>query len=306
MSSSIQYKLLNLEIAPPEGVWQKIAEELDESASGFRFPEKLRQLAVTPPAGTWEKITTQLDEELVTGTVSEKLYAAEILPPAAAWNKIKTTLDTEHATRRRISPLLKYAAAAGIIGLLAFGAMQLIRPGTKNTGTVSANGSIPAIEAINHANAGLDAANDNEGRVVNTDADDQEAREDAALEASKKTYAKLEMTPAKKADIASAFRFSSYINPDDINEHSSSGYEEALSQDDIKASRYIVLMTPDGHFIRMSKKLSNLVCCVSGEEQDKNCRTQVDKWRKQLACSDASHPGNFMDILSLVGSLQDN
>ena len=72
-------------------------------------------------------------------------------------------------------------------------------------------------------------------------------------------------------------------------------------------SRYIMLMTPDGNIIRMSKKLSTLVCCVSGEEQDADCKDQLQRWREKIACAPGTHsPGNFMDILSLVSSLQDN
>lgn len=312
MDKSVQHKLLNLETTPPEGVWQKITEALDDAASGMQFPKKLQELAIAPPVAAWEKIAASLDDETFDTPIAAKLYAAEALPPAGAWHKIQASLDSTHEDviprRHRIPAFVKYAAAAVITGFFAFGALYLFNPGTKkaDTDTASLKDVIPVIEAIDHANAGLDAANEEASNTMAPNTDEQEARNDAALEASKKTYAKLDITPSKKADIASAYRFSSYFDDARLDEHGSQGYEEALSPEETKADRYILLMTPDGHFIRMSKKLSNLVCCVSGEEQDKNCKSQVDKWRKQLACSDASHPGNFMDILSLVGSLKDN
>ena len=71
-------------------------------------------------------------------------------------------------------------------------------------------------------------------------------------------------------------------------------------------NRYIVLMTPDGNIIRMSKKLRNLVCCVSGEEVDKDCVDQMKKWREKIANPAATHtPGNFLDLLHMLNSLQD-
>lgn len=307
MNTTIQHKLLNWETTPPDGIWPKIAGDLDDAAAGFQFPRKLQEMAVAPPAGAWENIVAGLESAT---PAAVKLYAAEITPPAAVWNNIQHSLDvTQEAAipeHRRLSPLLKYAAAAAIISFLAFGALQLLKPGKRETEIVSGKSATPSIEAIEHANAGLDAAHEEADNTVAVSTDDQEARNDAALEASKKTYAKLDIAPSKKADIASAFRFSSYVDEADPGQHGSEGYQEGVSPEEAKADRYILLMTPDGHFIRMSKKLSSLVCCVSGEEQDKNCKTQVDKWRKQLACSDVSHPGNFMDILSLVGSLQDN
>lgn len=68
-----------------------------------------------------------------------------------------------------------------------------------------------------------------------------------------------------------------------------------------------MLMTPDGQFIRMSKKLGDLLCCVSGEEQDPDCIDQMKRWRQKIAISNLTpSPGNFMDILNLVKSLQEN
>lgn len=305
--SSVQHTLLNFELAPPEGLWQKIADELDDSASGLQFPAKLSGLAVEPPVAVWNKIADSLDAELVSEDISAKLYTAEVIPPAAAWNKIQTSLDAEKDAavpqHRRFSPLLRYAAAAAVIGLVAFGALQFIQPGKKNTGIASSNDLrgtgtvVPVVTErpdIQHADV-----------VIN--ASDEEARNDAALEASKKTYARLDIPVQKRTDVAAAFNFAHLLSAEDIHESGNSGYEEGFaSVENNNTNRYIVLMTPDGQFIRMSKKLSSLVCCVSGEEQDANCRNQVQKWRKQLACSNTAHPGNFLDILSLVGSLQDN
>jgi hypothetical protein len=288
-------------------LWKKIADELDDSASGLQFPAKLSSLAIEPPAYIWNNIAGSLDAEGVSEDISAKLYTAEVIPPSAAWKKIQTSLDAENETEvpghRRLFPLLRYAAAAVVIGLVAYGALQFFQPGKKDTPVVSLNNLpvtgtvIPVVSErpdIQHADI-----------VINTN--DDEARNDAALEASKKTYARVDIPALKRTDAAAAFNFAHLLSAEDIHESGNSGYEEGLASEvNYTASRYIVLMTPDGHFIRMSKKLSNLVCCVSGEEQDANCRNQVQKWRKQLACSNTAHPGNFLDILSLLGSLQDH
>ena len=52
-------------------------------------------------------------------------------------------------------------------------------------------------------------------------------------------------------------------------------------------------MTPDGNIIRMSKKWSGLVCCVSGEEQDEDCKNQIKKWQKKIATAYSSIPWQF-------------
>jgi len=306
--NSVQHKLINYELAPPEGLWQKIAGELDDLASGLQYYAKLSNLEVAPPAFVWNKIAQNLDAELMSDDIPAKLYAAEVIPPAAAWNKIQTSLDAAKEAavleHRRLSPMLRYVAAAAVTGLIAFGALQFLQPGKKNT-EITSSDKFPETETVALVPSVTERPEIQHADVV-TNTSDEEARNDAALEASKTSYARLDIPVQKRTDMASAFNFAHLVSTGDIHESGSSGYQEGLASDDNHANRYIVLMTPDGHFIRMSKKLSSLVCCVSGEEQDANCKNQVQKWRKQLACSDAAHPGNFLDILSLVGSLQDN
>ncbi len=305
MSSTVQHKLQGLEQIPPEGIWLRIAAELDDSALGQKFPATLQNTAVLPPARCWEEINALLDQDIASHDMAGRLLNTEIPPPQSAWDKIRSTLDDEVAQPgiRRKSPWLKYAAAASLIGILAFGAVTLMNA-DNDTSTTNV---VPVIKTETPVPATVDTdLPESEKEATALVPDEEEARNDAALEASKKTYAKLDVPSRKRVEIASQFSFSHYLPDEELSEHSSSGYEEALVAPASTVNRYIVLMTPDGHFIRMSKKLSDLVCCVSGEEVDENCKTQMEKWRKQLAGSQAAHPGNFMDILHLVGSLRDN
>ncbi|MFN8290916.1 MAG: hypothetical protein U0U70_11700 [Chitinophagaceae bacterium] len=310
MSTSIQQKLLQYEVTPPAGAWKNIAAELDEAALEYKFPAALNNLSVTPPSDTWDKIVETLDNTYRNEDISAKLYAAEVIPPTAAWVNISAALDAGHTApvpeRRRLSPFIKYAAAAVVTGFLALGAIRFFNGDKKPVETASFTPKNTVAEAISHdVPAPVTAVKEENNNIAVPDQGD-EARNDAALEASKHTYAKLDINPSKVSAIASGFRFNEYADQEDLGDQATNGFISATSPDSENANRYIVLMTPDGHLIRMSKKLSNLVCCVSGEEADQQCKSQMEKWRKQLACSEASHPGNFMDILSLVGSLQEN
>ena len=65
-------------------------------------------------------------------------------------------------------------------------------------------------------------------------------------------------------------------------------------------------MTPEGNIIRISKKLSDIVGCVSGAEQDKECLDQLKIWQQKMANPKSTHSSaNFMEILNLANSLQD-
>ncbi len=311
MSNEIQHKLYNYEVTPSAEVWQKIVAELDDAALEHRFPARLYELAIQAPPAVWSKIVQRLDAPEIAEDLSSKLYTAEVIPPVATWDKIKTTLDTgsEEAmpSRRRLTPLLRYAAAAVLIGLIAFGSAQLFNSNTNNKNVAVSKmpspptGNIPSPALTNNLPSPVD-------NKVATSNNDDEARNDVALEASKKTYAKLDISPQKRMDIvANGFRLAGYGNPGTVLQGTVEPDEaDQQGQGNAIADRYIMLMTPDGNIIRMSKKLSDLVCCVSGEEQDANCKSQMEKWRKQLACSSPAHPDNFMDIFSLISSLQDN
>lgn len=274
MSNGVQNKLIGYEVTPPPGVWDKIAAELDESELHHVFPSTLYQAEVAAPVGLWNKIETELSAE------------NDVIIPK----------------RRTITPWLRYAAAAVLIGLVAWGGIQLLNDKKENdpvalSGTTQPQNGNPGIST-----AIADPVILKDQPEVNSDKAD-EARDDAALEASKRTYAKLEV-PAnayKLKNIASDYHFASDI---DLTEPGDNYVAERDPAD--LNSRYIVMMTPDGHFVRMAKKLSNMVCCVSGEEQDKDCVDQMSRWKEKMACSPTGHStGSFLDILSLIKSLDD-
>jgi hypothetical protein len=312
MSSGLQNKMYNLEVTPPAGVWGKIAAGLDEAELHLKFPSRLHTISVNPPAHIWQKIAATLDEPVFINDYSTKLSGIEMDPPSAAWNKIKASLDAENAAaipeRKRLLPFLKYAAAAVIIGFLAWGGLRLFN--NKSADAIEAKQDIKQpgntettlpTETVNLADENSDMP------VVATSAD--EARNDAALEASKKTYAKLDVSiSTSKIKKAANFFFASEDN-DYIPAGTTRGLtiEPEVTPVIDNSKRYIMLMTPEGYIIRMSKKLSELVCCVSGEEQGKDCVDQLKIWREKIASPSTSHSsGNFMNILNMVNSIQEN
>jgi hypothetical protein len=285
MNTVIQHKLYHYEELPPLSVWQDIEKELDAAKGDQQLKEKLFAQQVIPPLSVWNTIDAALATEMAED-LSARLYETEVAPPAAAWVNIETALDTRPV--KRISPLRKYAIAAALIGIMVLAGIKFLNP--------SSGHDIAGIEVKKTTPSAppspLDLVIDNEPKDNKVA---EETRNDIALEQSKRTFAKLDMNRRQKARIASGFHFASNNDDQLIADNTASEI----------ADRYIVLMTPEGNFIRVSKKLGNLVCCVSGQEQDKECKDQVEKWKKQLACSSASHPGNFGDILSLISALQE-
>ena len=254
---------------------------------------KMYKYEVSPPASVWERIVVDLDASDLSQDYPGKLYAQEIMPPATAWARIAASLDANSPQKNRSSlvPLFRYAAAAAIIAALVWvGSMVMNREKTGSPEVARVETPKQQTQPVNNTPSAI-TKKDPEKNIEPTIT--EEARNDAALEQSKKTYARLNVPTRSKIRNTTGFHFSL----DQV---------EPLSAEDADpATRYIVLMTPDGNFIRMSKKLSDLVCCVSGEEQDQDCVDQLKKWRNKMATSAAYSPGNFGDLMDLVKSLQE-
>ena len=282
MSDRLQYRLYNYEVNPPEKVWGKIASSLDESHLSETFPSKLYNLEATPPSGVWEKIENSLYEE----------------PQTAV------------PIRRKYSARFRYAAAAILIGLVAFVSFLIINNPNKYE---------IAINPSEEKDSVSDKPSENMIPTDDSVDESQEERDDAALEASKQTFARLDISPQRIIAMNPEFLTRPVEARRNINELSPeetyrdiyySSINSAIHLDADKyniSDRYVMLMTPDGHIIRMAKKLGDLVCCVAGEDTNEECTDQLRKWRSKIASAPiAPSPGNFLDILDLVNSLKEN
>lgn len=260
---------------------------------------KMTNYEVVPPANVWDKITAALDESELDAEFPSKLYNAQIAPPAMAWDNIQAALEPVQG-EARVIPLAKkrpafirYAVAAIFIAVAALGVVRLVSKGSSDeTGIAGLNGA----DTVNKAASPTDSNTIPAGEPSLPVPDKRDM-----LIAQAEPVSKKETRKSNLPRIASALytyndsENDQYINPlYDYNEPSQK-----------IADRYIMLMTPEGNIIRMSKKLGNLVCCVSGEEQDADCKSQLKKWQEKLATSPAdASSGNFLDILSLVNSLE--
>ncbi|MBL7740462.1 MAG: hypothetical protein JNK14_14690 [Chitinophagaceae bacterium] len=287
--SSLRNKLYNSEQNPPAKAWDKIAAALDESHISDKFSSRLYQSEVLPAEIVWDKISIALDEN----RIAERLYNTEASPPVSAWDKIVGSLDTGHTPvipmPGKSFPLFRYAAAVVFIGAVAFGVIKLVGGNNKPV-----NESMATSEEHNipvRQEAPLPEDNDqviNNKSPENTVPDVVTSHSSSTDETRPNPVKRAKAGYALNGDISPTEAFYAY------NEHTPN-----------LADRYVMLMTPNG-IIRMSKKLGDIVCCVAGEEQTDDCKDQIRKLQEKLATTPvAAAPGNFMDILSLISSLNE-
>jgi hypothetical protein len=256
---------------------------------------KLYNYEQTPPAKAWDKIAAALDESHLSDAFPSKLYNSEVTPPAAAWDKITTSLDGEEGPKvvrmeKRGFAFLRYAAAVLVIGLITLG---IVKWTGSNKGTTSATEGLATTQEHQSTDKQTpppdeNSIADNNPERENTIPDENIPHSSSSLIKTTK-YRKVKDSNISDENITPTSAIYAY------NEHTPN-----------LAERYVMLMTSNG-IVRMSKKLGNIVCCVAGEEQDKDCKDQIKKWQEKLAASPvAPAPGNFMDILGLVSSLNEN
>lgn len=279
MNSSWTDRIKQMEVPPPEEGWDKIAASLDESFIGHEFPSTLHHAEINPPADTWNKIEESLHVE-----------TTPVIPVQPIGNRV---------------PFIRYAVAACLIGLISFAAIRFLS--MRNTkGEVV---SIPVSAPIN------DRASDSNSSSLPPQTDT--GKEAGTPEETKHDYARLDQTSRAITSKAGnrlynspAQLFSSLSGEMMLEKNPEIQYSHRAavndSPEDKDVTRYLMFKDSEGRFIKISKKLTSLFCCVSGEEQDENCNDQLKKWREKIASSSfIPSPDNFMDILDLVSSLQD-
>lgn len=110
MKPTNQHILLNLEVAPPEGLWNQLSARLDTefNQAEQRIAHKLDVSSIEPPPGLWSSIAENLPLPFETETSEETVPARK---PA-----------------RVISvPLWKVAVAAAVFIILSYGGWYLFR-----------------------------------------------------------------------------------------------------------------------------------------------------------------------------------
>lgn len=261
-----------------------------------RLRDKMYDWEANPPAPVWDRVRAALDESESAARFPNRLHEFEAEPPANAWAAIAASLDAEPAEietpapvvtiRRSRTQWMRYAAAILILAVAGFGIRFLTMDDQSTLAELPAlptsKAAVPEVKPTNNLPAlGEHASNDS-------------LKNSLANSATHRRFSSRE-----------ELQFASEANQDYSDEMDKNLYVYEDHQPRI-AEKYVTLMTPEGSFIRMSKKWSHLLCCIAGEDPNAACNMQLKAWQDQLAESPiAPAPGNFMDLLDLVNSVSE-
>jgi hypothetical protein len=279
MSSELKNKMQQYEVTPSTWMWERIAAAIDDAHLSENFPVKLYEYEQAPPADAWNKISSQLTDTIEEGKA--------IALPKRNWN------------------FLKYAAAAVLTGLIAWSAFILFhKTKEQNSFAVKTN---PVINAPQQTDTANTSVMNNEAKNITT-ADTKINKSNLATALVRNNSSSL-----KERNLNSPVALvSSSADNDRFNlpvGHLQPAVAVNTDVSLVDGNRYFTMINPDGYIVRISKKISDIICCLYNSPSDVNspCKEQVDKWREKVAKAPINGtPGSFMDIVDFINCIEDN
>ncbi|HEX4957409.1 MAG TPA: hypothetical protein VFV46_04475 [Lacibacter sp.] len=268
LDTEYQHQLHTFTIPPAENVWTAIEEELnwkqqDEAISASLLDQKLE-----PPAFIWENVETSLAKGS-DSLLAEKLAAAELEAPERVWPAIEDTLHPKAkviSINKRIAAIYRYAAAAVIVGLMAWGAFQILNQPEEVTAITGSKPTIKSIITTNDTNAQPKSVAVTKSTVKTSEV----SKDLMAFQQPKKVS-------LRKSTIDEVM---SHENP-------------AVQSTDFSETNYLLVVDDKGDLIRVSKKLSTMDCVKNSNMpvdavtalQVKDCEDKIKRLQQKLATS---------------------
>lgn len=302
MREEVIKKLYDFEADPPGSVWSNINASLEEEMNP-EFANKIYDAEIPPPATSWNKIVGALGVN-TPDEYQNKLYNIEAEPPPGAWKNISSALDE----KGRVLSIVKYAVAASLVGVMAFGAYKLLHQKTKDVVGIAkakppqkndSTDNQPGIQknALAETDPALSNNLPKEGKFT------PKASDDGLVKSSRQTgkYIIQTAVPSLATSSASACEFQESSLKGEIP-----GNCSLVSNSD----PYLMFMNPNGYLVRISKKLAETLGCfyTNGNSKEyRQCQKQIKKWGEKIAqTATTTSPDNFMNILDVIKSAQDN
>lgn len=276
-----------------------------------QLKNKLEQFEAIPPQGTWDKIAIELDETALYKNISGKLINYEAIPPAGIFKNIITVLERDQpkqiAPVRKISSIYTWVAAASVIVAIATVALLFsdrekaiqvaVIPKTNTNQT-----GVEQMPSVNTVNSSLEIHKQLKQEL----ASNRVLRDERLHNADYK-----DIQPAAVGFVAS--KPSVQINPPHIKVKESI---TELASRFVLNGKYITILGPNGEIKKISLKLFNAVYGqdLNSSDLDHNSlienvvwEKKLSEWRNKIVQSGyVPSSSNGMDILNLKELIREN
>jgi hypothetical protein len=313
LESKLKTKLFGLNSIPADSNWDIIEEDLKEFADTKRIAKKLNKINETPPAGIWNRIEEQLNEDFVNSKLAKHLSAIEMNPPEKSWNTIVSELNTTTSVLpfvRKDSRFIKYAAAAVVVGLIAWGGVNFLKRDTNKPVVASMAKGEKAKPIIPSPVQNTEILNSDKTVIASTIDTKAPLKKQVSTKEKKTTIIQTD-----KDIIASLNSFqNNHAGTEEIiaevnNAQRNKKAGIVNNESDTVAPRYLMYLSDDCSIVKVSKKLADLQCIYNkdgGVTQNalaslnkQSCDDLVKSWQEKLAKAPLSSfdPLELADIL---------
>jgi hypothetical protein len=285
---------------------------------------RLYNMEVHPPDEVWNRLSASLDEINADNSIAQKLQALEVDPAHTAWEKIKYELEDSPAyaigKRKSIAiPFRRLAAAAIFIGLIISAYFLFFNK--QNAGDNIVKTDIPkTTEKITSPETKApdfkkpEVPDDKLATV--TQIKPQRAQAGVMLAALKSNNLP---SPGRIAP-AEPLHSSTGNEPEMTEEIKEKIFKEQIDDLSLIASndRYVSMVSADGRMVKIPARFLNLAPYLQDKssandyldilfEESTYWKEKFREWRQKLAQSSVTPSvNNFFDIIGLLNSIQDN
>lgn len=314
VENSFKKKLLGVNTNPPEGVWEKIENKLEIDFSDDRVATKLLNISETPPAEIWNQIDSQLTEETFNQKFSV-LKNLEVSPPENYWSKIVAELETEAKVipiKRSRTFFVRYAAAAVIIGVLAWGSVQLMSGNktTEKTLVTKEEAKQPVTESALTNTNNLPSENSTPVTIPEKTPEEIIASNAPAKTKIRRTGTSNTVSLASVSTPQTSHTNSEEIIADINSIQKNKPADTANAAADPAAPRYLVYLNDEGELMKVSKKLADMKCLYNKNgdiSQDalasinnQVCNDLVKSWQDKLSKTPINLSFNPLEMADIL------
>ncbi len=293
MSGNWQHKILQYDIPPPEEVWNKIADQLDEE---YR-PEEIG--------------------------ISQKMYNYEISPPAFILDKVLKELVSDELPGQEGKvfsfPFKRAAIAAIAVGLVVITLIYFVRPGSSPENQNSAASIIPSVPLPNSGASSLPGVDDvtksitpSEVKIPTTSEtiDEKPNERGNDITRGNRNTKHVSLSPVVAASAISPISVSA---PPIYDGNGNIIMDENLVS--APDENYIIVTSPNGEQTKISRKFLKMLSVMNGGTDDYymnaenfEWKLRFEEWRSKLLQQASYIPtaNNFLDIMDLKELLQEN
>lgn len=316
MNSEMQRRLYEMEVTPPQAVWEKLSLNIDEINEDNRIVKKIFNVESSPPAIVWEKLSFSIDEINGDNRLAQKILNVELAPPAAVWEKIDSTINVIEETPVPKKGVLinfkRLAAAAIFIGLIAT-SWILFRNKNNSAVAEETNRSIPDQTAIK---PNANSKKVEEPSSINPQSDVQTPVEHAASVSSK--------TRAMKNPVYASSRNKNQISIEPeivqyavLTTPSNKSFDRSIDDLSLVTSdqNYYTMVNANGRLVKIPAQLASLAPHLQDKpiSEDYNevmfgegnyWKETLDGWRKKIAAAPVTSGDAFTSFVELLKTVQ--